>query len=76
MHLNDQHLVAEVQYDTPVGMVHSDICNCAVTTGAMTIEEWRSILHASLDEWLDKGDGSGIFYVGDTDVVQYDVQED
>lgn len=42
--------------------VHSDICkhNTAEVT-----EEYRTLLHGCLDEWLNKANGEGAFWVGD-----------
>lgn len=42
----------EIQYNTPEGMVHSDIC-WHKTDQPMT-EAYRKFLHQCLDEWLDK----------------------
>lgn len=43
----------EVQYETPDGMVHSDLN-----------PQDRENLHAQLDEWLDCSNDTGFFYVG------------
>ena len=45
---------SEIQYMTPTGSVHSDFEPAD-----------RATLHKALDEWLDQGNGSGFFYVGD-----------
>ena len=74
MSLADRHIFAEIQYETPDGNVHSDLCNCAILTGDPT-EAWESLLHTALDEWLTKSGGTGIFYVGDPDVIQYDKED-
>lgn len=70
------HICAEIQYENTEGSVHSDICLVSGLT--YTNDDWtpesftealsdkyRAFLHANLDEWLDKGFGTGIFYIGD-----------
>lgn len=48
--------------------VHSDICfhNGLNDENGMT-EEYREFLHNCLDEWLNKSNGTGAFWVGDED---------
>lgn len=55
----------EILYDTPEGGVHSDIChhNDDQPIG----DGYRKYLHDSLDEWLNKSNGTGAFWVGDPD---------
>ena len=54
----------EIEYDTPEGVVHSDIC--IVHDGPYRVPpDTRAFLHACLDEWLDKSRGSGLFWIGD-----------
>lgn len=53
--MND-NVRAEVQYATTEGNVHSDLPPSN-----------RVALHANLDEWLDRAEGSGFFYVADID---------
>jgi hypothetical protein len=54
------HVCAEIMYlRANLENVHSDIC------GDLNSADWREFLHKALDEWLDNGNGSGIFYVGD-----------
>lgn len=65
-----QHIHAEIAYATPETSVHSDLC--AEGEDVLTSTHWREILHTALDEWLNKSTGTGIFYVGDLDLVQYD----
>lgn len=49
--------------------VHSDVCN----HGDEAISpSTRDFIHACLDEWLDKANGTGIFYVGDIECIQKD----
>lgn len=60
-------MCGEITYDTENGGVHSDICyNCNPQTedNEMT-EDYREYLHKSLDEWLNKSNGTGVFWVGD-----------
>jgi hypothetical protein len=57
------HICAEIMYDHPDGSVHSDVC--AIDETQLHSQEYREFLHANLDEWLDKSNGSGIFYIGD-----------
>jgi len=51
--------------------VHSDICfNCGAddNDGEKPLtDEIRKFFHDNLDEWLDKGNGQGVFWVGDPD---------
>lgn len=49
---------AEIAY----GYVHTDLCCHAAALGD---GEYRKLLHAALDEWLDRSDGDGGFWVGD-----------
>ena len=46
--------------------VHSDICyhNGLNNEDGMT-EEYREFLHNCLNEWLNKSNGTGAFWVGD-----------
>lgn len=46
-------VVTEVQYTGPDGNVHSDL----------SLD--KEMLHAALDEWLEKSKGTGFFYIGD-----------
>lgn len=58
----------EIVYDTEVGGVHSDICNgCFADTPVELTEEYRKFIHDCLDEWLNKSNGTGAFWVGDPD---------
>lgn len=46
--------------------VHSDICfNCGSEDAKEITEEHRKFLHDCLDEWLNKSNGTGAFWVGD-----------
>jgi hypothetical protein len=57
----------EIQYESPNGNVHSDICfSCNPETADQEITaHYRRFLHACLDEWLDNSNGTGAFWVGD-----------
>lgn len=54
--MNNEHICCEIQYDG----IHSDLCGSNLHDS-----EWREVLHSALDEWLDKSNGDGCFYVGD-----------
>jgi hypothetical protein len=41
--------------------VHSDICKHS--DGPLS-DDLRAFFHAALDEWLDKSDGDGSFWLG------------
>jgi hypothetical protein len=45
--------MSEVQYMTVDGPVHTDLPT-----------DDRELLHDALDEWLNKSQGTGFFYVG------------
>lgn len=62
---NKLYVCAAVEYG---GSVHSDICPPACSAANMGREEWRQFLHANLDEWLDKSDGTGHFAIGGDDL--------
>ena len=49
------HICCEIQYDG----IHSDLCGSNLSD-----PEWRKVVHSALDEWLDKSNGDGCFYVG------------
>lgn len=57
----------EISYSTPAGNVHSDICHgCNPNQPDVPpLDEYRKFLHQALDEWLDKSNGTGGFWVGD-----------
>ena len=60
----------EIIYDTGNGGVHSDICfNCNGEGKEMT-EDFRKFLHDCLDEWLRQSNGTGAFWVGDSDYFE------
>ena len=43
------------------GSVHSDICK---HSDLPLSDDLRAFFHAALDEWLDKSDGDGSFWLG------------
>jgi hypothetical protein len=51
---------AEIRY----GQVHSDLCPPNHT--ADYPDSYRELLHKALDEWLDKADGQGRFFIGNS----------
>ena len=57
----------EIQYETNNGNVHSDICfNCNPSNDSRALTaDYRQFLHECLDEWLNKSNGTGAFWVGD-----------
>lgn len=59
---NKREVHAEVYYKGDVGNVHSDICPSSCDFSGID-EEYRKLLHASLDEWLDRSNGTGAFYI-------------
>lgn len=62
-----RHICAEIEYDTKDGRVHSDICGFNTAD-----KDWRETLHTALDEWLDKSNGTGVFYVGNQNLGDND----
>jgi len=46
--------------------IHSDLCpkNCKFKN---IDDEYKELLHLSLDEWFEKSNGSGYFYIGNKD---------
>ena len=51
---------SEIKYTDKRGRtVHSDL------DGDPNDPQWRHFIHDCLDEWLDKSNGTGVFYVGD-----------
>lgn len=55
----------EIQYESPEGNVHSDICfNCNPSNDDRALtENYRKFVHECLDEWLSKSKGTGFFYL-------------
>lgn len=58
----------EIAYEQDVPgaeSVHSDICHNLGDDDYELTEEKRKFFHDCLDEWLNKSNGSGVFWVGD-----------
>ena len=54
---------AEIEYRREDEIwVHSDICPPSCDLNNLD-DEYRKYLHDSLDEWLNKSGGTGIFYI-------------
>lgn len=59
------NVMAEVQYDPDgEGNIHSDLP-----------PDDRDLLHAALDEWLNRSNGSGFFFVGDVEALRAEFGE-
>ena len=58
-------VVAEIEYvNEDLETIHSDIGPRSGDLHAgLSDPDFRKYLHDNLDEWLDKSDGTGIFYV-------------
>jgi len=55
---------AEIAYTRKDGMtIHSDICPADCDPQGIIEKDYRDILHACLDEWLDNSKGTGGFYI-------------
>jgi hypothetical protein len=50
---------AEVEYTD----IHSDICPKNCDSNNMNDPDYVELLHHCLDEWLEKSDGKGCFYI-------------
>lgn len=63
----EKKFCAEIAYDSLAGWVHSDLCwRCRPGVDPERVtEEYRKLLHDCLDEWLNRSNGSGAFWVGD-----------
>lgn len=58
----------EIRYETQNGGVASDICNgCFSDMPEELTEDYRQFIHKCLDEWLNKSNGTGAFWIGDPD---------
>lgn len=58
----------EIAYSNNNDSIHSDICYRCVfpeDNGEMISNTHRKFLHEVLDEWLDKSNSTGIFWLGD-----------
>lgn len=54
----------EIIYETDNGNVQSDICFHSAYFDEPT-DDYREFLHKCLDEWLNKSQGTGAFWIGD-----------
>jgi len=59
---------ASINYLRPdVGWVHSDLCPSGhELSRGVSDPEWRELIHACLDEWIDKSGSTGYFFIGDS----------
>jgi len=58
---------AEIEYQKEDGTwIHSDICPSKCDFNNLD-DEHKKFLHDCLDEWLEKGNGTGIFYIANND---------
>ena len=66
---NTFEFCGSISYETDDSSVGSDIC---MHGGKFGVEE-RQFLHDCLDEWLDKSNGTGSFWLGDvSDLTEED----
>lgn len=56
----------EIQYEMPELSIHSDICQHEDNPLSA---EMREFLHNCLDEWLDKSEGTGYFWLGNWEEI-------
>jgi len=53
---------AEIEYTGEMN-IHSDICPDDCNPENLKDPDYRDMLHRCLDEWLDKSNGTGAFYI-------------
>ena len=58
-----------------IGWVHSDVCPKDHSVESLD-EDYRKLMHQCLDEWFDKSQGTGHFYVGDAKTIYQDFEDD
>lgn len=61
--MSNKKIHAEIEYTDKNGnSIHSDVCpsNCEFKN---IDTNYKIFLHTLLDEWLDKSNGTGIFYI-------------
>lgn len=75
--MKTEHVCAEIMYSYMKkfddGSEHEwSVCSdlCGTMTDGSVSDEWRELLHGSLDEWLDKSCGSGMFWIGDSSMFK------
>lgn len=62
---------AEIMYNREDGInVHSDVCPPSCNPEGLKDQNWREYLHVVLDEWLNKSNGTGIFWIGDSNFLK------
>lgn len=61
----------EIQYMSERGPVHSDVCHgCNPKSPDIPIDrDVREFFHKLLDEWFDKSNGTGFFWLGNVDEI-------
>lgn len=64
------HICAGIEYETRDTLVSSDLCFDSdivlnATREDRVAKKHRKVLHDALDEWLDRSEGSGLFFVGE-----------
>jgi hypothetical protein len=69
---------SEIQYSKQNGeSVHSDICFACGGDGSKELtNDHRQLLHDCLDEWLNKSDGTGFFFVANREDLINEFRED
>lgn len=55
--------------------VHSDTCPFDCNKDNISDEEYRRFIHDVLDEWIDKSNGTGFFYIGDPESLKANWEE-
>lgn len=61
---NEIKVHSEIEYTRADGQsVHSDLCPRNCNHDGLLHEEYKAHIHAALDEWLSKSNGSGYFYI-------------
>jgi len=66
MQKHEVHICGEVQYDSPEGTTHSDVC----ITQMPTTQFMREFYHTLLDEWFDQANGTGWFVIGKSELLK------
>lgn len=65
----------EIIYGTNSGGIHSDICFHPDNEDNKITDDFRKFLHDCLDEWLDQSNGTGLFWLGDSQYLIEDFIE-
>ena len=61
---------AEISYATKDGGIHSDVCPEGHLLENVDGEH-RELLHACLDEWLNQSNGTGYFFMGNSNYYRF-----